>query len=125
MQTPLDPRAFLDLATSLTDAIAADEATLRTAVGRAYYSVFLQARDILGIGGRRNIHQRVIIALKRQDPAAGTQLEKLASLRGMADYEMIVADPLLRDWQVNWRQARSFAEHIAGRLSRLERWTLT
>ena len=87
MQTPLDPRAFLDLANALADAIAADEATLRTAVGRAYYSVFLQARDILGIRGRRNIHQRVIVALKRQGPAAGTQLEKLASLRGMADYE--------------------------------------
>ena len=96
MQTPLDPRAFLDLANALADAIAADEATLRTTVGRAYYSVFLQARDILGIRGRRNIHQRVI-----------------------------VADPLHRDWQVNWRQARGFAEHIAGRLSRLERWTLS
>ena len=41
------PRRFLDLAEGLL--AGRDEASLRSAVSRAYYGVFLEARDLLGM----------------------------------------------------------------------------
>jgi hypothetical protein len=119
VKDPFDPREFGALAERLAASPDAGEAELRTAVGRAYYAVFLQARDRLGIRGARNIHHRVIAALKHRDPAAGNQLARLEDLRGVADYEMIVADPFRSDWASNWAFAKAYAEHISRRLAAL------
>ncbi len=110
-----DPRSFLRLAEQLAQDDN-DEASLRTAVGRAYYATFLQARDRLGIRGRRDIHGKVIGGLKARDKAAGNQLHKLETLRGAADYEMNVVDPAHRDWRSNWNMAHEYAIHILERL---------
>ena len=116
---PFDPSDFLIVAHELAGDGSWAEARLRTAVGRAYYSVFLQARDKLQIREKKGVHTKVIQALKRVDRAAGDQLDSLESLRGAADYEMTVNDPLSRDWRSNWHRARNYADHIARRLARL------
>ena len=114
-----DPREFLRVAGQLAQHND-DEASLRSAVNRAYYSVFLLARDKLGLrGSQRHIHHQVIGKLKNADLAAGNQLDKLETLRGEADYELTVRDPLHRDWTSNWRSAANYAEHISRRLQRL------
>ena len=114
-----DPNDFLRVADGLAQG-SDDEASLRTAVGRAYYGVFLQARERLGIHGqRRRVHGIVIGRLRSADPAAGNQLDKLEALRGAADYDLVVQDPLHQNWQSNWRDASNYARHIARRLARL------
>lgn len=112
-----DPGEFLRLAEELAQG-SNDEARLRTAVGRAYYATLLQARESLGIpqSRRRRIHGEVIGRLKGRDKAAGNQLDKLETLRGEADYEMVVDDPLHQNWISNWGLARNYAQHIMGRL---------
>jgi len=112
-----DPSEFLRLSNELGQQID-DEAKLRSAIGRAYYSVMLRTRQGLGITGKRHIHNRVINSLRKIDRAAGDQLAKLESLRGVADYEMTVIDPMQQDWPRNWRIASGFAAHISRRLAR-------
>ena len=112
-----DPNEFLRLADELGQHTN-DEAKLRVAIGRAYYSVMLRTRKGLGVTGKRNIHNRVIVSLRKVDKAAGDQLAKLETLRGVADYELTVIDPTHQDWPRNWRIASGFAAHISGRLAR-------
>lgn len=112
-----DPNDFLRLAEELGQNTN-DEAKLRAAIGRAYYSVMLRARSGLHVTGRRHIHRNVIISLRKVDKAAGDQLDKLESLRGVADYELTVIDPTRRDWRRNWQLASGFASHILLRLAR-------
>ena len=107
-----DPREFLRVAADLAQNND-DEASLRSAVNRAYYSVFLQARDKVGLrGNQRHIHGQVIGRLRSADRPAADQLDKLESLRGEADYELIVQDPLHRNWYSNWIAAYNYAQHI-------------
>ena len=77
---------------------------------------FLVARDGLRVTGRRNVHQRVIGELRRADRVAADQLDRLRRLRGFADYETDVTDPLLADWGRNWRRARQFATLVLERV---------
>jgi uncharacterized protein (UPF0332 family) len=113
-----DPTEFLRVANALAE--HSDEASLRTAVGRAYYSVFLQARERLGIRGqRRHIHGLVIAGLRRVDRKVGDQLDKLEKLRGTADYELEVEDPFHQDWHYNWRSAFNYATYVSKRLQTL------
>ena len=75
------------------------------------------ARQNLGVTGRRNIHSCVISELKRTNRFAGDQLDKLEELRGIADYDMDVQNPLRSDWQDNWNKARLLATYIMARIS--------
>ncbi len=69
-----DPREFLRIANQLAQHND-DEASLRSAVNRAYYSVFLLARQKVGISGRRqHVHGDVLGALRRLDRPAADQL---------------------------------------------------
>ena len=113
-----DPSEFLRVANELgqhTD----DEARLRTAIGRAYYAVMLRARERLGIRVRRRVHPIVISRLRSADRPAGDQLAKLETLRGVADYDLIVNDTPHQNWQHNWQVASNFASHILRRIDRL------
>lgn len=116
---PLDPRDFLAIAERVATDHLNSEAALRTAVGRAYYATFLRARERLGVGGRHRIHRKVISALKRADSAAGNQLDKLEELRGIADYDLNVRDPLRSNWNDNWTMAEGFANHVLRRIERI------
>ena len=110
-----DPLEFLRVADSLVDGDSS-EATLRTAVGRVYFAVFLVTREAFDIQGRSHIHGSVIGALRRYDRHASRQLERLMELRALADYDLQVQDPLRNDWQRNYQLARRLAQFVLGRL---------
>ena len=112
---PFDPGQFF----AVTETLASreqSEAALRTAVGRAYYSVFLRARRALNVLGSRNIHNRVISEVRRLDRPTGDSLGKLEELRIRADYDLDVEDPFFTDREANWRKARAFATYVLRRI---------
>ena len=113
---PLNPRAFLEIARSLAQ--NRDEASLRTAVNRAYYTAFLVARSKMLITGPRDVHSRVIRVLEAMPGQAATaqNLRALRRLRIAADYQMFVMDPVYQDWERNWHRAEQLANHILSRL---------
>ena len=119
MNRPFDPLQFLQLANEIGR--QGGEPKLRAAVGRAYYALFLVARDKTGVRDRRGVHQKVISAVKKRRGfrTTGDQLAKLKRLRGVADYDMLPPDPNERDWLQNWSQVRTLAPRV---LSKLKTW---
>jgi len=89
-----DPEGFLEIARSLAHKTNATEAELRTAVGRAYYGVFLQAREALAATGEitptgtRDDHKIVVKALRNRRGPSGNQLRKLRGARNQDDYHL-------------------------------------
>jgi len=65
---PLDPLDFLAIAREVAG--GGSDAHLRTAVNRAYYCSFLIARDRTGVAGTKDIHKRVITAVRSSDPSS-------------------------------------------------------
>ena len=126
---PFDPREFLRVANALQAATA--EAEWRTAVGRAYYGLFLLARDRLypspmpsrvirrqmarGRLANIPIHQAVLEEVKRRSTSVGNQLQKLHELRIQADYYPR-SNPQYADWHRNAQNAMSIATHILPRI---------
>lgn len=119
MNQAFDPLDFLAVARSL--AANQREAELRTAVGRAYYALFLLARDKLAVSGGPNVHQRVITQLRGRPGyrAAADQLDALRRLRVVADYEPLPTDAARRNWEANWARADVLAGRLLGRLQTL------
>lgn len=116
------PSDFLSFAQSLSVA-KAPEAQLRTCVGRAYYAAFLTARErpqvqaeVRALPKRKRkklgSHERVILALRRIDTAAGNQLDDLRKLRILADYKLRVGN-----WPAKWAKAELLAAHLVPKLS--------
>ena len=121
MTQPFDPLDFLDLAREL-GARTQDEASLRTAVGRAYYALFIIARDKLGFAMKRKaVHTLVTKELKRRRGYRSTadQLAALKRLRHTADYQMLPDNPSDRDWQNNWSRAEEIVNQILHKLQAL------
>lgn len=91
---PFDPTGFLRIARSLVSRGDADEAELRTAVGRAYYGVFLVARERLTSTGEitptwtSEDHWAVITALRSRGGPFGDQLHRLRRERNRDDYDL-------------------------------------
>lgn len=99
--------SYLTLARELANAEAGEptfEARLRSAISRAYYAAFCEARnhlrDVQGIpvsvGPQAHRQVRVIY---EQSPDVvrgriGHNLERLRVLRNHADYDDVIADPL-------------------------------
>jgi hypothetical protein len=112
-----DPEDFLRVADSLGTP-GSQEAELRTAVGRTYYALFLLARAKARVHSGNQIHQLVIAELKKLPGyrPVGEQLDRLRRLRVIADYQMLPADPQVRDWQVNWAAAQAIARRVLPRL---------
>ncbi len=98
------------------------EAEFRTAVGRAYYSLFLLAREKTGAYPAKkddSAHALVINAVrKRQGFAVGNDLYRLKQLRIAADYNLL-PDDALRDWAQNWTTARSLVLRLLPQLQAL------
>lgn len=96
-----DPQKFLDVAKEL---MRSDEKYLRTSIGRAYYSVFIPARDraselrpdIVQSYTKEDVHGKVRLAFKELDNvypdahcrAISGKLRELSKVRGRADYNM-------------------------------------
>ena len=91
---PFDPTGFLRIARTLVSRGDADEAELRTAVGRAYYGVFLVARERLSNTGEispnwtSDDHWAVITALRSRGGPFGDQLHRLRRERNRDDYDL-------------------------------------
>ncbi len=117
---PLDPLAFLELAQELGK--SSEETALRAAVGRAYYALFLLARDRLGIPlTTSDVHSHVARVLRGQPgcwKAAG-DLRVLRALRNVADYQLMPDDPDDRDWEKNWASAERIVRRVLPKLQEL------
>jgi hypothetical protein len=94
----MDGRAFLDVARELVQ--GATEAHRRTAAGRAYYALMLEARELLDRWGlprspRDKVHHVVrLTLLYAGDPGlkqVALTLEQLGKFRNDADY--VLSDP--------------------------------
>ena len=118
MAVPFDPAQKLRVAAVLA-APDANDAMLRTAVGRAYYGVFLVARDRLGVVTSEKVHSEVIRLLTRRDRKLGNQMFFLLNLRLAADYQMTPDRESQRDWQVNWRRAQDIALFLLPKIERI------
>lgn len=112
-----NPLEFLQLANQL--AASTDEANLRTAVNRAYYALFLLARDKLSITDTSGVHRLVVKVIKRRNNALADQLGSLKRLREVADYEPVPKKEKDRNWQRNWRVAQELAKWILPKLQAL------
>ena len=115
---PFDPTQFLRVAAVIASP-EANEAMLRTAVGRAYYAVFLVARDRLGVVPTEKVHSEVIRLLTRRDRNLGNQMFFLLNLRLAADYQLLPERESQQDWQINWRRAQDMAAFLLPKLDRI------
>jgi len=115
---PFDPTQFLRVAAVIASS-EANEAMLRTAVSRAYYAVFLIARDRLGVVTSEKAHSEVTRLLTRRDRKLGNQMFFLLNLRLAAHYQLIPERESQRDWQVNWRRAQDTAAFLLPKLERI------
>lgn len=120
MAEAFDPLAYLRLAEELA-AGTADEARLRSAVGRTYYALFLLAREKTGIREASAAHRRVIQAVRARQGfrTAGDQLDSLRWLRTVADYQLLPVNPADQQWNVNWSRAQLLAARL---LPKLQAW---
>ena len=80
-----DPLDFLQLGRQLGSRVS-DEASIRTAISRAYYGVFLLARERTGIWGRTKVHDKVEKEIRKSvGTAAADQFNAFRELRCQAD----------------------------------------
>lgn len=110
------PFRFADFR-SIAEKLSADrnEASLRCAVSRIYYSVFhlgLELTRVTYPDPDKGIHRTVIHRLRLWGPDLKDKLDSLRRLRVAADYRLsheFEDDDELRsissDWQRNWRRA--------------------
>lgn len=119
MTMSFDPLEFIKLGQQI--AHPPTEARHRTAVGRAYYGVFLIARDKMGVRGRKKVHKRTVNRLRKTTGYDSTadQLTALRRLRNVADYDLIPAKKL-SNWTRNWARAQRILSHILPKLQSLK-----
>jgi hypothetical protein len=115
MQMPteeaFDPLLFLSLARELGQ--SDDENKLRTAVGRAYYAIFLVARDKLSVVAGEKTHKEVFESLKRRNQfRVRDQMMSLYKLRQVADYEMVGLEDHCKNWKSNWTRQEKLADVV-------------
>jgi hypothetical protein len=118
MPAAFDPLRFLAVAEELARP-AADEPELRTAVSRAYYALYLSARDQLGEKAGKGERAKTMTALNRRDPGLKQKLALLERLRVAADYHLVPRPPYDGTWKENWLEASQLVEDIQPRLARL------
>lgn len=119
MQPPaFDPMTFLQLADELVT-FDADEATLRTAIGRAYYAVFLLSRAQTSVKGRHQVHYRVREAIGSRSSRLAALLGTMSSMRLLADYDVQPTNLQFQDWRRNWEGIRRNATDVLEELSKL------
>jgi uncharacterized protein (UPF0332 family) len=116
-----DPSEFVKLARRIASSVL-QESELRTAVGRAYYGLFLVARDKMRVKKRRDVHSETIKRLRKVSGYRSTadELDELFELRKVADYELRPRKRKHRNWQRNWSRAEQLANRIHPRLQKLK-----
>lgn len=104
-EQPFNPRDYLTFAEELA-ADRTDEVALRTAVGRAYYAIFLEIRSFTGVRQRPGVHTAIANALSSMGLLdISSQLGTVRHLREVADYEEVPKLPADVDWELNWKKA--------------------
>ncbi|MBI4287706.1 MAG: hypothetical protein HY671_04655 [Chloroflexi bacterium] len=106
-----DPNEFKNVALALTQG-SPSEAQMRTAISRAYYSLFLAAsHHFFGNTGpprklrKHGVHTATIDRLRQVSTTLAGQLDELRELRVQADYKLL-PDPIYEDWSANWQTAQ-------------------
>ncbi len=127
---PFDPKQFLHLAETISVGTNPSEAEFRTSVGRAYYAVFLIARDRLFALGkldsieRPDLHLKVVAGVRNIKRQLGDQLDTLRRYRGQADYVLSAQDTRYQqrygNWQENWSRAQVIAQQIHTHIQNLQ-----
>jgi hypothetical protein len=113
-----DPLDFLRLADELaTD--EADEAALRTAIGRAYYAVCPLARNKTSVRDRRSAHVRLREEISPTNQRLASLLGSMSKHRDVADYEPMPDSPQFRNWRRNWEYVRRNADDVLDELNTL------
>lgn len=118
MEDTFEPLDFLRLADTLATPDA-NEAALRTAIGRAYYAMFLLARQKTSVQGRRSAHTRVREAISPTNQRLASLLGGMSEYRDVADYEPVPSNPQFRNWRRNWEHVRRNADDVLLALSTL------
>jgi len=120
MKPNFDPLLYLSLARELAGR-EGTEAEFRTATGRAYYALFLLAREKSNVTGTEDVHKRVgsVVSSKVGYSITGSQLRTLHRLRVEADYYLTASDPSLEDWARNWKDVEHLVDAI---LPKLQSW---
>lgn len=124
---PFDPREFFELAKTL--ASNSSEAELRTAVGRAYYAMYLIASARPSVQTQKKnvprtkgmgMHEHLLTTLKSMSGHTTTahKLRQLKELRTQADYHL---SPALyyQNWRQNWNTAEQLVKDLLPVLSQL------
>ncbi|OWQ47204.1 hypothetical protein CDL60_12600 [Roseateles noduli] len=115
--TVFDPDEVLAVAHHLLT--RRDEASNRSAVSRAYYGVFLRARDMANISDRHpRVHQWTQEYYEREgEKALGMNLRLLRESRNNVDYstDRHVSQKDIDDAMKRSRQIRAQLQAIAGR----------
>jgi len=119
MTESFDPLSFLTLGRQLAQQ-SGGEAHLRTAVGRAYYALYLYTR-LKVLKKAYASHRKVFTLARQKDKQEGTavadKLNDLYDLRKLADYHF---EPVpYSDWKHVWSRARSIVDHI---LPQMQSW---
>ena len=113
-----DAEAIFQLAQELA-ALAGetgDEIKLRSAVSRAYYAVFLLAREKMRVVGEHDVHAEVQRRINRRyGSSIGDYLYQMRRRRVAADYEFPPSDPDIRDWKANWEYAERRGRFLMGK----------
>lgn len=121
MTNPLDPMRFLTVAQDLAKGTS-DEAKLRVAVGRAYYALFLIAREKTGVVTTDNVHSAVMRELRSLGyRTIARQLQALKILRVVADYQLLPENPTQRNWKRNWSTTQAITKQILPKLRSMKR----
>jgi len=109
-----DPLDFVQLGRQLGSRVS-DEASIRTAISRAYYGVFLLARERTGTRSRSKVHERVEkkVGVKIGTRAAH-QFNSFRVLRCQADYDL---SPSMT--ARHWQRAESIANHLLPQILRI------
>lgn len=112
-----DPDEFMRIAVALTQGTPS-EAQIRTAISRAYYSLFLAASHYFfgNAGPPRNlrkhgVHSATIDRLQQVNTTLAGQLDGLRELRVQADYKLL-PDRAYENWSGNWQTAELLAGQI-------------
>ena len=113
-----EPLDFLRLANTLATPYA-NEAALRTAIGRAYDAMFLLARQRTRVQGRRSTHTRVREAISPTNQRFASLLGGMSEYRDVADYEPVPINPQFRNWRRNWEHVRRNVDEVLIELRKL------
>lgn len=127
-----NPENFLSVANHLSTT-PADEAFLRSAVGRAYYCAYHLALTkvnherpgaIERVRKRRKragMHIALVEALREMDRTTGDQLDRVRRLRIEADYKLTGRHSGASHWQKQWTQTHALVTRLLTRIPNLEK----